>query len=112
MNVKETIEIKLQQALITTELEVINESHMHNVPPGSESHFKINIVSPAFVGQSLLQRHRHINQLLQEELAGPVHALSLHTLTPEEWTARTGKLPESPPCMGGKKAEQARQSIS
>ena len=44
----EQIKEKLTKHLMPTQLEVINESHQHNVPPGSESHFKIIIVSQAF----------------------------------------------------------------
>ncbi len=82
-------------------LDVINESDNHNVPAGSESHFKLVVVSDAFDGQTLIQRHRRLNQLLADQLAGPVHALSLHTHTPQEWSERGGVVPASPPCRGG-----------
>ncbi len=100
MSVQTTIEQKLQ-ALRVEHLEVLNESHMHNVPTGSESHFKVTLVSPDFLGKTLVARHRMINQLLTDELAGPVHALSLNTLTPEEWGQKGGEVRNSPPCMGG-----------
>jgi BolA protein len=100
MSVQTTIEQKLQ-ALHPEHLEVLNESHMHNVPAGSESHFKVTLVSPEFLGKTLVARHRMINQLLTEELTGPVHALSLNTLTPEEWVQKGGEVRHSPPCMGG-----------
>lgn len=100
MSVQQTIEQKLQ-VLHPEYLEVLNESHMHNVPEGSESHFKVTLVSPDFEGKTLVTRHRMINQALADELAGPVHALSLHTMTPEEWFIKAGKTPQSPPCMGG-----------
>jgi len=102
MSIEDDIIEKLQQALQPSHLEVINESHMHNVPPGSESHFKVVVVSDAFAGKMLLARHRLINQALAEELEGPIHALALHTMTPEEW-AEKGATPASPPCMGGGK---------
>jgi BolA protein len=44
-----------------------------------------------------------VNAALAEELAGGVHALALHTMTPEEWFAKGGQAPESPPCLGGSK---------
>jgi BolA protein len=44
-----------------------------------------------------------INGLLADELAGPVHAMALHTLTPDEYFERAGKVPDSPPCPGGDK---------
>ena len=58
-------------------LDVINESFMHNVPRGSETHFKVVVVSNRFDQESLLKRHRLINEVLQEELQGSVHALSI-----------------------------------
>ncbi|MEE9332670.1 MAG: BolA/IbaG family iron-sulfur metabolism protein [Granulosicoccaceae bacterium] len=84
-------------------LDVINESDNHNVPVGSESHFKLVVVSEAFTDTSLIQRHRGINKLLADQLAGAIHALSLHTHTPEEWEKRGGSVPTSPPCRGGSK---------
>lgn len=102
MSVEDEIIEKLQNSLKPEHLEVINESHMHNVPPGSESHFKVVAVSNEFNGKMLVARHRLINKALAEELEGPVHALSLHTMTPDEWTEK-GTAPESPPCMGGGK---------
>jgi BolA protein len=92
-------------ALSPVRLDVINESHMHNVPAGSESHFKLVVVSEAFAGQSLIARHRTVNKLLAAQLEGGVHALSMHTYTPEEWQERGGEVPESPPCLGGKARE-------
>lgn len=102
MSVEEDIIEKLQQSLHPSHLEVINESHMHNVPPGSESHFKVVVVSDAFDGKMLVARHRLVNKALEEELAGPIHALALHTMTADEWTEK-GSAPQSPPCLGGGK---------
>ena len=45
-----------------------------------------------------------LNGLLEAELAGPVHALALHTMTPQEWFAKGGEAPQSPPCLGGGKS--------
>ena len=102
MTIEDDIRNKIEAALQPQHLEVINESNNHNVPPGSESHFKLVIVTAGFNDKSLVARHRIINKLLADEFAGPVHALALHTLTPEEWAA-TGVAPVSPPCMGGNK---------
>ena len=104
MSVQATIEHKLNDGLNPTFLEVANESHMHNVPPGSESHFKVTVVSERFEGERLVARHQRVNALLAEELAGKIHALALHTLTPDEYFEKAGKVPESPPCKGGGKA--------
>jgi BolA protein len=49
----------------------------------------------------LIQRQRSINQLLANELAGPVHALAQHTYTPSEWDSKQGVSPSSPNCLGG-----------
>ena len=100
---QETIQHKLQQAFSPIHLEVVNESHMHSVPEGSESHFKVVVVSEAFEGEKLIARHRQVNQVLSAELAGGIHALALHTLTPEDWFNRGGTVSDSPPCLGGSK---------
>ncbi len=105
MNVQQVIEKKLRDAFDSVHQEVVNESGMHNVPPGSESHFKVTVVSENFAGQGLVSRHRMINQLLSSELAGPLHALSIQALTPEEWFERVGRVMPSPPCLGGSKAD-------
>lgn len=96
-----TITNKIQDAIQPLHLEVENESHMHNVPEGSESHFKILVVSEQFDGQMLIKRHRLINQILSDELQ-QIHAMALHTMTPDEW-AEKGSAPASPPCEGGNK---------
>lgn len=103
MSVAETIKTKVMSAVDPVHLDVVNESHMHNVPPGSESHFKLVIVSPAFEGSRLVGRHQMINAALKDELQGPVHALSMETLTPEEWQERGGATLTSPDCRGGAK---------
>ncbi|MEE2776004.1 MAG: BolA family protein [Acidobacteriota bacterium] len=101
MSVQAAIEAKLSSSLAPSHLEVINESHMHSVAPGSESHFRVRVVSETFAGKRLVARHRAVNQLLNDELAGPIHALALETLTEEEWVARGGVGRESPDCQGG-----------
>ena len=103
MTMQENIRSKIQTALSPMHLEVINESHMHNVPPGSESHFKVVVVSEGFRDEKLLSRHRRVNGILAEEFQGGIHALALHTMTPEEWFAKGGEAPASPECMGGSK---------
>lgn len=104
MSLRTSIESKLQAEFEPLHLAVENESHMHNVPQGSESHFKVTLVTERFAEQSLVQRHRAVNRVLAEELSGPIHALALHTMTPEEWFAKGGQSPDSPECMGGSKA--------
>ena len=62
------------------------------------------VVSEGFAGQSLVGRHRLVNQALKGEFASGLHALALHTRTPEEWFEKGGASPDSPQCMGGSKA--------
>jgi BolA protein len=96
------IEQKLASEYETEYLQVENESHMHNVAPGSESHFKVTIVSDSFRDQMLIKRHRMVNKTLQQEMQ-QIHALALHTLTPHEWQTRSGSVADSPHCRGGGK---------
>lgn len=101
MSMQERINQKLQAGFSPLLLEVENESHGHNVPRGSETHFRVLLVSAAFEGRRAVARHQQVYAVLSEELRGGVHALALHTFTPGEWQAREGQAPESPPCMGG-----------
>lgn len=103
MQVKAFLESAITQALAPQYLKVVDESFMHNVPDGAQSHFKVTVVSDAFDGKRLIARHREINALADEALKGPVHALALHTYTPSEWEARGGEALSSPKCLGGSK---------
>ncbi|KHD87649.1 MAG: transcriptional regulator BolA [Bdellovibrio sp. ArHS] len=97
----------LSQALVPAHLEIENESFMHAVPAGSETHFKILVVSEKFVGKSRIDRQRMINELLQEELQSGLHALTQKTLTPDEWEKQKAALNfESPACLGGGKHDR------
>lgn|SRR5690554_198598 len=87
------------QGLAPTHLELLNESHMHAVPPGSESHFKLVIVSAEFDGLNSVKRHQAVYRTLGD-LMQKIHALALHTYSPAEWQA-SGLAPVSPDCMGG-----------
>ncbi|VDP03994.1 unnamed protein product [Heligmosomoides polygyrus] len=60
---------------------------MHNVPKGSEKHFRVQI------------RHRMVNNCLADELAGPVHALRIDAIPPSKWAGQ--KTHPSPACLGG-----------
>lgn len=94
-----TIDEKLNKTLAPEFLEIINESNMHS-GPATESHFKVVAVSKAFEGKMLIARHRMINEALADELE-TIHALSLHTMTPDEYFEKAGKVAESPQCKGG-----------
>ena len=51
---------------------------------GTEDHWEATIVSGAFDGKSLVQRHRMVFAALEEEMKGPIHALTLKVYTPEQ----------------------------
>lgn len=78
-------------------LEVLDESHMHS--RGLETHYKVVIVSPLFAGLNAVKRHQKVYATVGD-LMGQIHALALHTYTPEEWAAQ-GVAPASPTCRGG-----------
>ena len=88
MRVKAAIEKKLAEGLTPRRLDVVDESHLHaghaGARDGGESHFRVEIVAAAFAGLSRVARQRLVYGLLAEELKGPIHALALRTLTPEE----------------------------
>lgn len=102
-SVERSIRDKLSAHYDAQFMQVTNESYMHSVPEGSESHFKLVIVSDQFDGQRLVQRHQSVYRVLADDLAGPIHALALHTYTPLEWSAKSAQAPESPNCLGGSK---------
>jgi BolA protein len=101
---KKRIEDRLGLALGDARIDVVDESHSHNVPAGAESHFKVVVVSQAFSGVSRVERHRLVHGALSEEFAGGLHALTLTLRTPQEHDA-LGVSIASPACLGGSKAE-------
>ncbi|MEQ9366879.1 MAG: BolA family protein [Leptospirales bacterium] len=82
------IEAKLRAALAPLKLEVHNESAEHVGHAGSpgtgNSHFRVRVVSTQFEGQSLLQRHRRVYDILAEEMGAGIHALAIEAATPAE----------------------------
>ncbi len=82
---------KLTAAFSPLELTITDDSAKHKghagAPEGGESHFTVRIVADSFTEQSRVARQRQVNQVLAEELAGPVHALSIRALTPAEASA-------------------------
>ncbi|PHM47805.1 transcriptional regulator BolA [Xenorhabdus miraniensis] len=99
--VRQEIETKLRAAFKPSHLEVIDESYRHNVPAGSESHFKVIVVSNEFVEQRMISRHRSVYSILVKELEEGVHALALHTYTEKEWAELGDTVLVSPACRGG-----------
>ncbi len=88
MKVEETIKQKLTEAFSPQSLDVVNDSHRHAGHAGSpgtgESHFRVTVVSDKFNGLSRVERHRLVNDALASELSGPVHALAIKALAPED----------------------------
>lgn len=86
--VEETIKNKLEEAFQPSLLVVRNVSHQHAGHAGSpgtgESHFEVEVTSAQFSGMNKVARQRAVYGVLREEMAGPVHALALKTLSPEE----------------------------
>ena len=84
------IDGKLRAALAPDRLEIVDESSRHaghaGWREGGETHFRVEIVSAAFAGQSRVARQRQVYALLRDEFAGGLHALALTTLTPDEVT--------------------------
>lgn len=87
-------------------MEIVNESFKHNVPKGSESHFKVLIVSSAFEGKSVIDRHRMVNAAAGDGSGAsiPVHALSISAKTPAQFAAMAVPvIHDTPNCAGGSK---------
>jgi len=88
MSRRDLITEKLTKAFAPQSLDVVDESHQHvghaGHRPEGETHFRVHIVSEAFRGKTLLERHRLVNQTLSGELAGGVHALAIHASAPGE----------------------------
>lgn len=86
--VAETIRRKLEAAFSPAVLEVVDDSDRHHGHAGhregGESHFNLAIEAEAFRGLGRVERQRRINKVLAEELAGPVHALSIRASAPGE----------------------------
>lgn len=101
MSIQEAVESRIAANIDCQHLDVVNESNKHNVPAGSESHFRVVLVSSEFEDEKLIDRHRRINKLLADLLATEIHALALHVYTEEEWRSKHGDAPMSPPCRGG-----------
>ena len=92
MNVAATMREKLTSAFAPVALEIEDQSARHSGHAGAtrsdgsqgETHFHVRLVSQNFEGLSRVERQRRIYAALKDELAGPVHALSLAALTPAE----------------------------
>lgn len=101
MSLENIIKQKVETALAPLHLDIENESHNHS-GNRENSHFRLVIVSNEFEGKRLIGRHRMVNTLMAEELANEIHALALHTFTPQEWDERNGNTTQSPVCSSKK----------
>lgn len=95
----------LTKNLKIEEIWLENESSNHSVPIGSETHFKLFLVSADFQGQSRVERQRLIQTLLADEFSQGLHALTMRLLTPQERLAQGPENFISPECRGGSKAK-------
>ena len=77
-------------------LNIINESFMHNVPTGSESHFKLIVVSDAFKDLSNVKRHQLVYRSL-DKIMDEIHALSIHAFDKHEYNENPVVI-DSPNC--------------
>ena len=88
MRTADLITKKLTEAFSPQSLNVEDESHQHEGHAGhregGQTHFRVYIVSQAFKGKTRLERHRMINGILSDELAGGIHALAIHAAAPGE----------------------------
>ena len=79
---------RLRDALSPTRLEVVNESHLHAGHAGDdgtgETHFRVEVESPALAGLSRVARQRLVNRALADLLAGRIHALAIRASAPGE----------------------------
>jgi BolA protein len=74
------------QSISPTALEIADDSALHAGHAGSSGggHYTLDITSSHFIGKSQIMRHRIIYQLLADLIPIKIHALSIHTLAPDE----------------------------
>ncbi len=96
--ISSTLRAQLKPSFLLLE----NESHKHKSRGEPESHFKVVVVSEAFEGKSVLERHRLVNATVMDGGPLPCHALMIKALTPAQFEALDEKVEfASPACLGG-----------
>jgi stress-induced morphogen len=105
VNRQKKIQSMVSAAINVVYLDIINESHMHSVPENSETHFKLTLVSNEFDGMSKVARHQKVYGAVSVLMQEGLHALALHTYSPDEWALKNQQSPQSPGCMGGSKGD-------
>ena len=101
MKLENTIREKIESAFKPTFLDIENESQKHHRPEGSETHFRVIIVSQKFEGMSRVDRQRSVSGPFQTEFDEGLHAFSQKTFTPAEWEVSKDKLTLATPNCGG-----------
>jgi len=103
METQQRIEIGLIAAFSPQRLAIENDSHNH-AGARADTHFSVVIIGDYFCGMTAVDRHRAVYACLADELAGPVHALQMKVMTPDEFSAAGGVANlEAPLCKGAKK---------
>ena len=96
MIVQNKIDKLLRDNLNVSKLIIRNESYKHNVPPRSESHFNVQIVSDDFKNLSQIQRHKMVYKAI-ESLLNEIHAFSISAITTSEFKENSS-LKDTPEC--------------
>ncbi len=90
MLIPDQIRQHLTEKLQAIHVNVEDESHRHvghggrRDPLGAGGHYRVQVVSPLFVGKTSLQRHRLVYTALAEQMGQSIHALALQTYSPDE----------------------------
>jgi BolA protein len=82
------IESLLRKKLAAQHVEVLDQSALHEGHPGTEAgggHFQVLVVAEVFAGLSRIKAQRVVYQALGDLMESEIHALSMRTLTPEQW---------------------------
>lgn len=81
------VERRLREAFAPTDLQIVDESHLHAGHAGARGgarHLRVQMTAAAFAGQGLLARHRAVQRLLADDLRQRIHALALDLRAPGE----------------------------
>lgn len=93
---------RIQAALAPAYLELEDESYKHSIGADAGTHWRCVVVSDAFEGKRLVQRHRLVYGSLGDAMNDFVHAFSPRTLTVAEYEAQGGVVVhQTPACHGG-----------
>jgi BolA protein len=88
------IEQILRERFNPVQFRLVDESQLHaghaGVAESGGGHYRVLVVSAEFAGRSLLEQHRLVNEALQSMIGSEIHAISIKTLTPEQWSERQG----------------------